>query len=119
MKKLLLVALLGALLVGCGGPACELECDITMEAYGFSVSCESGPHTTSMSDATTFLRRPEGDLITVEVDQDLTYSDSGNTYEIEGQIWVDEATNTVSYEITATGGVFKGPQTCKSETTAP
>lgn len=91
-------------------PSCEVVCNVGTERYGIEITCESGTMTVSRSDSTTF-----GDnTIKLELDQSRTYENTGNTYQINGTINVDEAAGTVDYFITVTGGVFGSvPQVCE------
>ncbi|MBW8011987.1 MAG: hypothetical protein FVQ83_12230 [Chloroflexi bacterium] len=96
---------------------CELICNIDDEQYGFEISCESGQVTSTMNNTTRFAYDSDGSVasITVEIDQELEYESSGNIYLIEGTIIIDQSSNTISEDITATGGAFgESPQTCDS-----
>ena len=91
-------------------PSCEVVCNIDTERYGINITCESGTIKQTMNDSTKF----EGDIIKVTLKQSRTYENTGNTYQINGNITVDKAADTVSYLITVTGGVFGSvPQVCE------
>ena len=91
-------------------PSCEVVCNIDTERYGINITCESGTVKQTMNDSTKF----EGDIIKVTLKQSRTYENTGNTYQINGDITVDKAANTVSYLITVSGGVFgTSPQVCE------
>jgi len=90
--------------------ACSLECAIDTQGYAIEITCESGQITTTFHDSTNF----EGQTIKSNLDQIRVYENSGNEYQIVGEIYVDEAKSEVSYSITVTGGVFsETPQTCE------
>ena len=93
------------------------KCNITTESYGFEIVGESGQVSTTMHDeATSYQYAPSGQRsgITVNINRDLTFTNSKNTYKIVGKIILDLIANSVSYDITATGGTFgNNPQTCK------
>lgn len=99
-------------------PACKLICDISMKNYEeplFKFSCESGQVTKNMN--TIIKYDPAGPMhgSKVTVNQEQTYAQTKNTYKIVGNIVVNKLLNTVSYDITATGGAFgEKPQTCRS-----
>ena len=91
-------------------PSCEVVCNIDTERYGINITCESGTIKQTMNDSTKF----EGDIIKVTLKQSRTYENTGNTYQINGNITVDKAADTVSYLITVTGGAFGSvPPVCE------
>ena len=92
-----------------------LECDIDTEQYSIMISGEEGPLTTQTHGESTSTEYKDGNLvsITVEVNRTMTFEDSGNSYDIVGEISVNFQTEVVNYEITATGDNFEEPQTCK------
>ena len=115
--KLAFIALVLAvtlLTAGCGG-GYALECNIDMEQYGFKITGEDGPITVQTQGERTSTFYDDGKMssISVEVDRTLTFENSGNSYDIVGDIHVDFQTEIVEYEITATGDTFTEPQTCK------
>ncbi len=98
-------------------PACELKCNIDTESYSFEITCESGTVTNEMSNSTSVEYDPTGQVskAIVTVDQNQTYSSSGNTYHLVGTITAYLIAGYAEYDIEATGGVFGDtPQTCKS-----
>lgn len=101
-------------------PACALICNFEPGfaiEYEFEISCESGQFDATMDDTTSFFTDSNGYIssITVDVDQELVYESSGNTYRIVGSINLDESSNTISDDISVTGGEFGDtPQTCDS-----
>jgi hypothetical protein len=123
--KQLLVKLLslGALLLaaGCsgavgGGSSYILECNIDAESYGFSIDGEEGPVSTQThGESTKSFYDPDGNMTTVsvEINRTMTFDESGNAYDLVGSISVDFRTDTVKYDITASGDPFEEPQTCK------
>jgi len=95
-------------------PACKVKCDVNTEGYSIKITCESGPTTTTYNDSTSFEYDNLGrvKVVKVQLNQERTYENTGNTYKIIGNIVVDKP--NVSYHITVTGGVFgETPQTCE------
>lgn len=118
--KLVIIALVSALILltaGCGGGNdYALECNIDTEQYGFKISGEDGPITVqTKGETTSTFYDPNGKVsgISVEVNRTLTFEDSGNSYDIVGDIHVDFQTDVVEYDITASGDTFAEPQSCK------
>ena len=119
--KLAFIALVLAVILltaGCGGGGSDfaLECTIDMEQYGFKITGEDGPitvQTQGESTSTEYTAAGNMSAITVEVNRTLTFENSGNSYDLVGDIHVDFQTDTVEYDITATGDTFTEPQTCK------
>lgn len=114
------VFMLSALLLyGCGPGQSNysLKCIIDAQEYGFEITNESGTvQSTFNNESTSFDYDDDGFRtgITVHVNRDLLYTNSGHNYHIEGTITVNQITNEVAYDITATGDAFGGsPQTCK------
>lgn len=103
--------------VGCGGTKYELKCDINTQEYGFEIVGETGATETTFHDeSTSYNYDPSGILagVTVAVNRDMLFTESQHTYHIEGTITVNQTTNEVTYDITATGDAFgNSPQTCK------
>jgi hypothetical protein len=98
-------------------PVFALECNITTEDFEFNILGESGPvEITSNGETTSYhFSNSNVDSITVEINRDMVYNDSNNSYHLEGTIDVDLTTNDLSYSITATGATFGSlPQTCQS-----
>ena len=115
--KLAIIALVSALILltaGCGG-GYALECNIDTEQYGFVITGEDGPITVKTQGERTSTFYDDGKMssISVEVNRTLTFEDSGNSYDIVGDIHVDFQTDVVEYDITATGDTFTEPQTCQ------
>lgn len=120
LRMLVLVMVVGVLLAiaGCSGGTSgyTLECNIDTEQYGFVIDGEDGPVSIQTNGETTqSFYNPSGniDSVTVEVNRTFTFEESGNSYDIVGEIIVDFRTDTVTYDITATGDSFEEPQTCK------
>jgi len=93
----------------------QFVCNITTENYAFNIVGESGEMTDSLNNQTNIQYSTSGEkVITVDVNEELKYGSSNNTYKIVGKITVDQTSNTVSYNLTATGGAFgNSPQICK------
>ena len=99
--------------------ACSFICNVNTENYAFGFSCEdSGNVTTEMLDQSTeFIYGPSGNRtgLKISVNQQQTYHASQNVYLITGIIELDEVTDSVTYNIQATGGVFGDtPQVCSN-----
>jgi hypothetical protein len=105
------------LFVGCGGTKYELKCNINTQEYGFEIVGETGSTETTFHDeSTSYNYDPSGILagLTVTVNRDLLFTNSQHLYHIEGTITINQTTNEVAYDITATGDTLGGsPQTCK------
>lgn len=103
---------------GCSGAKQEyaLECNIDTEQYGFGITGEEGPITTNTHGESTSREIKDGKVtsITVEIDRTMTFENSGNSYDIVGEVSVNFQTEVVNYEITATSDAFDEPQTCKN-----
>lgn len=96
-------------------PDCEVVCNINTEEYSINITCESGSTTTTYNnESTEYHYDNNGQLsgITKHLSQTRTYENTKNTYQIVGVIDVDLKQNTVTYNITVSGGVFTEPQTC-------
>ncbi len=97
-------------------PPYQLVCNITTDSYGFEIDGETGEATSSMNDTTSYHYGASGQVsaITVEINEELTYSNTKHTYKITGQISLNMDSNSVTYNVTATGDMFGDqPQTCK------
>jgi hypothetical protein len=96
-------------------PSCWIVCDVDAEQFSYSISCEEGP--TTQSGETQVQRTFDTNGLTKTmalINQTLAYSGSGNTYVITGTVEVDNATNQVSYAISAFGGkIGAGGSTCQ------
>ena len=94
-----------------------LKCSINSESYGFEITGETGAVQSTFNNETTgYEYDTSGQIsaITVSVNRDLVYENNKHAYHIEGSIIVKQATNEVTYNITATGDTFgDSPQTCK------
>ncbi len=116
------------LLVGCGGqspfqpaetatPKYALKCNINTQEFGFEITGETGSvESTFNNESTSYNYDSSGAMtgVTVAVNRDLLFKISQNKYHIEGTITVNQTTNEVTYDITATGDTFgDSPQTCK------
>ena len=116
-RFLILSMVLIILSSGCGGggQTYTLECNIDTEQYGFSISGEEGPVTIQTHGESTSTEYQDGNMssIKVEVNRTLTFENSGNSYDLEGEINVDFLNGIVKYDITATGDTFEEPQSCK------
>jgi len=102
-------------------PACSLICDVNTQSYGFKISCESGPVSNSMNDTTNLTYDNSGQVsqAAITVDENLTYSGSGNTYHVFGTIINFPVAGNVTYNIQAIGGAIgTTPQTCANGATA-
>ena len=98
---------------------CSFICNVNTENYSFGFSCEdSGDVTTEMlGQSTEFVYGPSGNRtgLKISINQQQTYHASQNVYLITGVIELDEVTNSVAYNIQATGGVFgDAPQVCSN-----
>ena len=97
-------------------PTTKLECDITAQSYGFKVIGETGEVTTTYNgESTSYQYGPGGEIdeAIVTINRTMTYSDSNDTYTLEGTINANLQNNTVTYDVTATGGAFgNNAQTC-------
>jgi hypothetical protein len=95
----------------------QLLCDINTENYGFEITGETGSvQTTYNNEGKSFNYDSSGNMIgiTISVNRDLFFTDSQHSYHIEGTITVDQITNEVSYDISATGDAFgNSPQICR------
>jgi hypothetical protein len=115
----ILILVASLLLSGCAAkPSYTLKCDINTESFGFEITGETGPlQSTFNSESQNYEYDTSGQIsaITVNVNRDLLYETSKNTYHIEGIITVKKATNEVTYAVTATGDALgNSPQTCKA-----
>lgn len=93
-----------------------LVCEVDTEGYGIGIDGETGSRTTEYhGESTIYGTNDDGQsTITVNINRTVTYGDTGNVYEITGVIVLNEATNTVEWEISATGGAFGDEvKTCK------
>jgi hypothetical protein len=107
------------LLAGCGGTSkYALKCDINTENFSFEITGEKGTvATTSNGETSNYDYDDSGVLsgVTVAVNRDMVFEDTKHSYHIEGTITLKQATNEVTYNITATGDSFgKSVQTCKN-----
>ena len=102
---------------GCGGAKQEytLECNIDTEQYGFKIIGEEGSLTTETHGESRKTEFKDGKMssTTIEINRTMTFNDSGNSYDIEGEVSVNFLTEVVTYDITATGDTFDEPQTCQ------
>ena len=117
LAQVVLISALILLTAGCGGGGSDytLECNIDTEQYGFKITGEEGPITMQTQGESTSTDYIDGKMsaIDVEINRTLTYENSGNSYELVGDIRVNFVTGVVEYDITATGDTFTEPQTCK------
>jgi len=105
---LILVVLVSA----CGGPDCEVVCDIDETQYTIDISCESGSAMCNVEHSTT--TGAKGELQKFSRNDDCTYDESGNTYHIEGEVNFDADEKVDNYYFEVTGGVFGDvPQICE------
>lgn len=95
-------------------PGCAIECDIGTDEYTIDITCESGTTTTTFNNQRTEYQYDNGvvSVIKLYLNQTRTYENTKNTYTIVGVITVNKKQNTVTHNITVSGGVFKDPQTC-------
>lgn len=95
----------------------SLLCDINTQSYGFEITGETGAvQTTYNNEAKSFNYDSSGMMtgITISVNRDLLFTASQHDYHIEGTITVNQTTNEVTYDVTATGAAFgDSTQTCK------
>lgn len=94
---------------------CALVCNIGTESYSIEITCESGSTTTEYNnESTEYQYDSYGKLsgLKLNLNQSRTYENTQNTYQIVGVINVNLTQNTVTHNITVTGGVFNDPQTC-------
>ena len=119
LHRLIGLAFVLLLLAACGTsptPEYSLKCNITTEEYGFEITGETGSVESTSNNETKTIEYDSGQMTgaTVAVNRDLLFTDSQHKYHIEGTITVDQTTNQVTYDITATGDAFgDSPQTCK------
>jgi uncharacterized lipoprotein YehR (DUF1307 family) len=119
VRTLAVLVLVASLIMsGCGAKkSYALKCDINTQNFSFEITGETGSAiTTFHNEAQNYEYDSSGQLsaTTVTVNRDLEYQSSKHTYHIEGTITVKQATNEVTYNITATGATFgNSPQTCK------
>lgn len=94
---------------------CTLECDIGTDEYSILISCESGSTTTTYNNESTQYQYDNMGVsgIILNLNQSRTYENTNNTYQIVGTIEVNYRTNTVTHNITVSGGAFNAAQTCK------
>ncbi len=96
-------------------PECGIKCDIGTEEYSIEITCESGSMSTEFnSQSTGYEYDDQGNVIKIKLnlDQSRTYENTMNTYQIVGVININLRNNTVTHNITVSGGVFKDPQNC-------
>ena len=95
-------------------PDCAVECDIGTDEYSIVITCESGSTTTTYNNESTEYQYDNIGLsgIKLNLNQSRTYENTNNTYQIVGVINVNLRQNTVTHNITVSGGVFNDPQTC-------
>jgi hypothetical protein len=96
-------------------PDCALECDIGTEAFSIIITCESGSiSTTYNSERDEYRYDDNSELIGTKrhLNRSRTYLNTNNTYQIVGVIDINHINNTVTHNITVSGGVFNDPQTC-------
>jgi hypothetical protein len=95
-------------------PDCAVECDIGTEEYSIVITCESGSTTTTYNNESTEYEYDDSGLsgLKLNLNQTRTYENTNNTYQIVGVINVNLRQNTVTHNITVSGGVFNDPQTC-------
>lgn len=96
-------------------PACRILCDVDMERYKYEISCETGPATLAGRLVKNATYGASGiTMTTVQIDQQLTYTDTLHIYTITGAIAVDHQTQKLSYAISASGGAIGDqPSTCQ------
>jgi hypothetical protein len=101
-------------------PACTFKCDIDTQQYGFEITCESGSVSTTFNNESTHYNYDTSGQMsgtTLDINRDFLFQTNQHKDHIEGTITIDQLTNTVSYEITASGDSFgDSPQTCKNGT---
>ena len=97
-------------------PECAIKCDVSTEEYSIEITCESGSIITEYHDQSTEYEYDpsNGQTIGIKINlnQSRTYENTMNTYQIVGVINVNLRQNTVTHNITVSGGVFNAPQTC-------
>lgn len=114
----LVIALLFSvwILAGCQ-TARSLDCEISTEQYSFSITGEKGDVQTSYNGESqnySYDNSGQVSTITININEDLTYLESDHTYHVEGVLTLDVPSNTVTYDITATGdGLAKSGSSCK------
>jgi hypothetical protein len=90
-------------------PPYALKCDIGTEQYSIAIEGETGEVITESNNESTkfgYAASGQRETITVGLNRTVSYKETGHTYKITGQIAVNIIQNTVTYEITATGGGF-------------
>lgn len=122
-KTFVVLIIVSLLLAGCGGkasppsPEHELKCNINTQEFAFGFTGETGEVEITFNNETdTYYTDSSGVIteVTTNVNRDLLFTSSQHKYHIEGTITVNEKTNEVTYDITATGDTFGDtPQTCK------
>jgi hypothetical protein len=101
-----------------------VKCDVDAERYRIEITCESGQMAVKVNDTTSFEYDDVGrrKAVKVQLDQERTYENTGNTYKIAGDISIgfeygdagQVVNQPVNYRITVTGGVFgEVPQICE------
>jgi hypothetical protein len=98
-------------------PPCFLSCTSAGGELSVEITCETGQVTRNVNNSTSVQYNDNSTIYTLTIDETRTYSDSGNSYEINGTIVFVQALGTTairSYDLTVTGGAFGDvPQTCK------
>jgi len=115
LNLMILISILALIFWQCDKePDCSLVCDIGMDEYSIDITCESGSTTTTFNNQRTEYQYDNGviSLIILHLNQTRTYENTKNTYLIVGEITVNKKLNTVTHNITVSGGAFKNPQTC-------
>ena len=101
---------------GCGGAEQEytLVCDIDTEQFSFMINGEEGPLTTQTHGESRSSDYKDGKMVSLSMDinRTMTFEDTGNSYDLVGEISIDFSKELVNYEITVTGDTFAEPQTC-------
>jgi hypothetical protein len=95
----------------------NLKCNISAQDFGFEITGETGSiQSTFNNETTSYNYDTSGQMtgITVAVNRDMFFESSQHKYHIVGTITVNQITNEITYDITATGDAFdNSPQTCK------
>lgn len=95
---------------------CELSCEVSTDSLSVEISCETGQNTTEMNDSTSVEYDDTSTIYTMTIDEQRTYTNSGNTYHITGTVIFEQVGSSMSlesYDLSVTGGVFgENVQTC-------
>jgi len=114
-KLILIIVVSISILCQCDKePDCALNCNIGTDDYSIDITCESGATTTTFNNQSTEYQYDNGvvSVVKLNLNQTRTYENTNNTYNIVGVITVNKKLNTVTHNITVSGGAFRDPQTC-------